>query len=547
MKKRNIRILFLLSIMVCTFLVNNNVLEANIMESRNLVTAREILQKGNWLHPTMNGELRLEKPPLPTWITAIGMAVFGQDNMALLRLPAILAGMLLIFFLLKLTEELSGDEELAFLAAGTAAGSFYILFMARDISWDIFCHSFMIGAIWLIHKSLKNKTGSPGGYIGAGILMGLSALSKGPVAFYSLLLPYLLARGFAYGWKISSVNRTRLLIMVLVALIIGLWWPVYTYYSNPDYFSFVTQKESSAWLNRNTRPFYHYWSFPVQSGIWTIVAVIALAIPYAQKRINTVINYKLIAGWILFSVLLLSLFPEKKERYLLPVMLPLAILTASWFRYLIIVLGKKSETRSDIFLLRFNAAFISLICLIIPNGLFFLSQGKEENGKGVLIALTLMFLLFAFFFIKSAVKKKPFLIWGGMTGLMMVTGLLLMPVLSKVIQSNPAYHSYHELRHRSDLNELPFFFNGEIPGKFIEVIWSSGHEIKSWDPLKNANLPVKPPFVFLSHEQPLIILPPKILSQYNVKVIGHYDKNLQEEKANMVLSNYVSIIESLSK
>ncbi|MDP4132210.1 MAG: glycosyltransferase family 39 protein, partial [Bacteroidota bacterium] len=329
MKKRNIQILLLLSIVVCTFLANNSVLEANIMESRNLVTAREMLQNGNWLQPTMNGEQRLEKPPLPTWITATVMAVSGQDNMAWLRLPAVLAGLLLIFFLFRLTEELTDDKDLPFLAAGTAASSFYILFMARDISWDIFSHSFMLGAIWLIHKFLKNKIQKPGGYIGAGILMGLSALSKGPVAFYALLLPYLLARGFVYGWRIRTVKKTWLLAMILITLIIGLWWPVYSYLTNPDYSTFVTRKETTAWINRSIRPFYHYWSFPVQSGIWTIIAIIVLAFPYAQKRINSLLNYKLIAAWIWVSVLLLSLFPEKKERYLFPVMIPLAILTAA--------------------------------------------------------------------------------------------------------------------------------------------------------------------------------------------------------------------------
>ena len=30
------------------------------MESRNLITAREMVSEGNWLIPTMNGELRLE-------------------------------------------------------------------------------------------------------------------------------------------------------------------------------------------------------------------------------------------------------------------------------------------------------------------------------------------------------------------------------------------------------------------------------------------------------------------------------------------------------
>jgi 4-amino-4-deoxy-L-arabinose transferase-like glycosyltransferase len=514
------------------------------MESRNLVTAREMLQKGNWLEPTMNGEPRFEKPPLPTWISAMMIAVFGQDNMALLRLPAVISGMLLIFFLYMLTREMTGDEDLPFLTAGTAASSFYILFMARDISWDIFCHSFMLGSIWLIHKNLKRQD-QFAGYIGAGLLMGLSALSKGPIAFYALLLPYLLARGLVYGYNLSLSQIKGLALMTVIMLVLALWWPIYIYFSNPGHSWFVAQKESSAWLNRSSYPFYHYWSFPVQSGVWTIIAVAALVFPYAQKRLNKILNYKLIATWVWFSVLLLSLFPEKKERYLFPVMIPLAILTAAWFRYIIKALDLKTATRSDLFLLRLNSIVLSLICVIIPNGIFLISKGKQEPGKVMLFFITILLLFFAFLFIRTEIRKKPFLIWAGMTGLMMMTGLLI-PAMSKVFQSNSSYHSYHELRHKKNLTDLPFFFNGVIEGKFIEVIWSSGHEIHYWNPLEK-DLPVNPPFVFISHEQPYIILPPKILTNYNVRLIGHYDKNLQEERSQAVLSNYVSVIEPLNK
>lgn len=86
-------------ILVCffTFFVNNTVITPDIMESRNLVTAREMVHDGHWLVPTMNGELRLEKPPLPTWITAAAEAV-APDNLAIERGLAGVAAMLLVFY-----------------------------------------------------------------------------------------------------------------------------------------------------------------------------------------------------------------------------------------------------------------------------------------------------------------------------------------------------------------------------------------------------------------------------------------------------------------
>jgi 4-amino-4-deoxy-L-arabinose transferase-like glycosyltransferase len=64
-------VLMILVICAITFFVNNRTFTPDIMEARNIVTAREMVQDGHWMVPTMNGELRLEKPPLPTWITAV--------------------------------------------------------------------------------------------------------------------------------------------------------------------------------------------------------------------------------------------------------------------------------------------------------------------------------------------------------------------------------------------------------------------------------------------------------------------------------------------
>ena len=63
----------LLVIVICfiAFFVNNDVIVPDIMESRNIVTAREMVYDGHWIVPTMNGELRLENPPLPTCLTAV--------------------------------------------------------------------------------------------------------------------------------------------------------------------------------------------------------------------------------------------------------------------------------------------------------------------------------------------------------------------------------------------------------------------------------------------------------------------------------------------
>jgi len=542
MNNRNLQLFLLLLITFITFVVNNGAIEANIMEARNLTTAREMLQKNNWIEPTMNGELRLEKPPLPTWIAAAVMHFSGDDNLSLLRLPAALAGILLVFFLFKLTTELTDDQLLPFLVAGTSATSFYIFFLARDISWDIFCHSFMIGAIWLIHKGLKHNKSGWGELAGAGVLMGLSFMSKGPVSFYALLLPYLIARSFSYGWKEANGRKTAITVMVLITLVIGLWWPALIWFSHPDFSALIAQQESAAWLNRSTRPFYHYWSFPVQSGVWTIIATITLWFPYARPRINRFGNYNLLALWVAISVVLLSLFPEKKERYLLPVLLPLAILTAFYFRYLIFALKESLADKADMLVLKINTLIMTLMCFAIPVSLFFFVSGEKRPEMGLFILIFILFWGLALLHFRAFRKENALWLWMGMVGMVLSLCLVLMPLASKLSITNPEYRSYKELSHNNNLKDIPFFFNGEIQGKFIEVIWNSGHEIRGWNPKTQQQFPLAPPFIFLSNEHPLKILPAVITSNHQIEVLGHFDGNMAKKGGNIVLSNYVTLI-----
>ena len=542
MERHNLQIFLLVVGTFIAFVVHNGVLDANIMEARNLTTAREILEKNNWLEPTMNGELRLEKPPLPTWFAAAVMHFAGQDNLSLLRLPAALAGMLLVFFLYKLTKEITEDQLLPFLVAGTAITSFYIFFLARDISWDIFCHSFMIGAIWLLIKGLKSKSSGWPELLGAGALMGLSFMSKGPVSFYALLLPFLIAQSLTFGWKDASNKKSALIGMFALTLVVSLWWPLTIWLSHPDYSSMIAQQESSAWINRSTHPFYHYWSFPVQSGIWAIFASITLIFPYARTRINRFGNYNFLAIWILSSLILLSLFPEKKERYLLPLLLPLAIITAFYVRYLIIAFKEGSFSVADFLLFRLHVVLISLISAALPIGIFVLLKGEKRPDLFSFSLITILFWSLAIFIASSLSQKNAFRLWSGMVAMVLAVCLAIMPLANKIAITNPSFRSYQELCHRADLKDAKFFFNGEIPGKFIEVIWNSGHEIKFWDTWNSTQLPARLPILFLSHEDPTTVLPADILSNCQIEVIGHFDGNPGKTGGNIVLSNYATII-----
>jgi hypothetical protein len=275
--------------------------------------------------------------------------------------------------------------------------------------------------------------------------MGLSFLSKGPVAFFSLLLPYLIARAASSGFAPFKAHGRPLLAAAAVALAISAAWPLYIYLSHPELSAYVAQKESAAWLNRNVRPFFHYWSFTAQSGVWAILATAALAFPYARRRIERFGDYKLLAVWIWAGVILLSLFPEKKERYLLPVLLPLAMLTALYVRSLIQATREASATRADTFLLRLHGWLMALASFAVPIVIWW---SIRRNGFApdplVTIAGVLVFWSLSYVLARAAWRKEPLAVWAGTVVLVASACLLGVGEVPKIATSNPRFRPYHE-------------------------------------------------------------------------------------------------------
>ncbi len=356
-----------LILLVCfiLFCMHLDVMYENIMEARNFITAREMLNYDNWVFTTMNGEARYEKPPLPTWLVAISAAVFGLDQIWALRLPSALIATLMAIYLYKLAVKFVGNKTYALNSVLILVTSFYILFSGRNGTWDIFAHSFMLGGIYFLFRFFSDYKKEYQNAILSGIFIGLSFMSKGPVSHYALLLPFLIAYGAVYKFSGFKGKIIPLLILLLITLILSSWWAIAIYLFDTASASAIADKEATAWANRNTRPFYYYWSFFTQSGIWTIPAFIGLLYPYLKSRVINLKAYQFTLVWTLAVVVLLSLIPEKKSRYLLPVLIPLAFNTSFYIEYLQRRF-KDLKDKRELIPVYFNFGLIAVIGISVP-------------------------------------------------------------------------------------------------------------------------------------------------------------------------------------
>lgn len=521
MKKSTPNNSFWLLTIACLMLFPHlDVIQTNIMESRNLITAREMVTNNQWLLTTLNDLPRYEKPPLPTWITALAGMAFGFDNMYGLRIPVAIITLLLVFGLYRISEHIGLSKKQSFHNALIAITSFYIYFAGRDNQWDMYTHSFMLLSILFLWKLLNDSQRKLSNALMAGFFFGFSFLSKGPISVYALLIPFLIAYGFTYQFQLKG-NKVYLLLALIIGLTIGLSWPLYVSWEDAETYIKVTKSESSRWANYNTRPFFYYWSFFSQSGIWTIPAFIALIYPYLKSRVNNLKAYQFTLIWTLASVLLLSLIPEKKSRYLLPVLIPMALNTGFYIEYLIIQF-KNIRLKTEKRMIYFAFGLLSFVCFLIPVALFFLAKKNISGFECWFFAFSGSLFTIGFLINRSLRAKNFITVFYAAIALQLSVVLFGLP-FTRLIFKNPDYTSAKIIREKEKIYDVKSYeFHSFSP----EIIWDYGHSIPILldEKSQKLKLPTQAKFGLLALEKDNILLR-KEFQNYTIKKIARIDLN----------------------
>ena len=543
MHKNYIHYLFILVVCWFAFFVNNSSVYEDIMESRNLVTAHEMIEYDNWLVPTMNGELRLEKPPLPTWVAA-GIEYLAPDNISLQRAAAGVMATLMAFFLYFFASSLSGNRLLGLLSALVLATSFNVIMAGRVATWDIYCHSFMLGAIFFFYKGVSSMRTGWGNFIWAGIFLGLSFLGKGPVSFYALLFPFLIS----YFWVYRPSFKRKggpIVVMLLLFVVISFWWPLYLYMFHRDTAMFVLAKESTAWIERNVRPWYYYWLFFAESGIWSLFLLTGLCWPWLKNKITLRKEYTLAVLWTVVTLVLLSLFPEKKTRYLRPLLIPAAMVVAHYVVYIFTATKEKTLTTGDRVMFRINAFLPALIALGMPVAVYLLFYTKEQVSLTLLIIVSILFLATAYSIFTGGVRMRSMKVFTGVVFLLILVETLLMSKVANIF-NNTEIKSIKAVRDIKELQHLPFYYP-EKEGLRIELVYKAGRRILPWDIEKDTTILDSLPIVLVSEKPAAEVLPATIQEKVNLHFIDVFDNNNRPKSDKKHYSSkfvrYVTILE----
>lgn len=287
-------------------------------EGRYAEIAREMLAARDWLIPRLNHLPYLEKPPLVYWLTAASFKVFGESAIAA-RLPSALSALAGLFLAYGLGRAFWGPLAgvLGALVLVTCAG--YVT-LGRILTLDMTFALFLNLAIGLGYLALSRE--QPRLWLWAYLALALAVLTKGPVAVLLTGLIWII-------WAVTSRRPWRPLInlkgWVLLALL-TLPWLVYVQWRFPEFFHFfIIEQHFGRFLTPAIHPEPLYYYIPVLLGLllpwtWLLPWALGRGRPWRDP------DGRFLIIWAAVIVVFFSLSRGKLVPYILPALLPLALL-----------------------------------------------------------------------------------------------------------------------------------------------------------------------------------------------------------------------------
>ncbi|HCI12404.1 MAG: hypothetical protein A2063_01695 [Gallionellales bacterium GWA2_60_142] len=299
-------------------------------EATSFGVVYSMLQSGDWLVPTLVGEPYLDKPPLYYWSAALSAKLFApllplHDGA---RLASGLYIGLTLLFLGLAGRKLYGENR-GWAAAIILIGCLGMMVRGHQIITDL---GLLAGcAMMLFGYSLSQERAVRSG-VWMGLGVGIGFMSKG---FIAPVLFVLIAAALPIMFEQWRVRRyfASLAIAALCALPWLTIWPLLLYQHSPRLFAdWAWAHNIGHWIDYaksgpNKESLYYLKNLPWLA--WPAWPLAAWAVWQSRHRLalRDDLQLPLVAFGVMF--LTLSLVPNIKEVFALPMLLPIALLATA--------------------------------------------------------------------------------------------------------------------------------------------------------------------------------------------------------------------------
>ncbi|MDJ0534629.1 MAG: glycosyltransferase family 39 protein [Xenococcaceae cyanobacterium MO_207.B15] len=333
-------------------------------ESHFAMVGREMVLRGDWITPHLNGAPYLNKPPLLYWLIAISTSILGNTEFAV-RLPVAIAGWLGVVLVWRWSRDLWGID----------ASRIAVLMMSVTLGWFIFTHqvlidvlltTLMLGSNYLFGKFLSN----PKSWLylfSCCFCLALGLLAKGLIAVIPVVTIWVIIGAIKY--KFANFSYLKFFSGLLLILALVLPWFIAVEKANPGFIRyFIINEHLARLLDKRFPPDYEVSRTSIQgylglTAIWCFPWILFL--PAVTQNIckkitqkyrknlvvkdqNNLNNILLLTLAFLLPIIIFIPVPSRLVYYSLPALPPYIILCAGFYSDKLALNPQKSVLRSPI-------------------------------------------------------------------------------------------------------------------------------------------------------------------------------------------------------
>lgn len=373
-------------------------------ETRYAQISQSMLQSGNWVTPHFMGLRYFEKPIAGYWLIAIGQAVFG-DNLFGVRIASALTTGLSVWLAWLLASRLWNDPRKSFASAlllmsfGLVAGEAGYANLDPQFAFWV---NLSLVALWFAFTA-QSQRARLWAWSVLGVACGMGFMTKG---FLAWLLPVLIGVPFALWQRRIKEMLCYGSLAVVLAIAVCLPWALMIHHQEPDFWQFFFWNEHirrfSASDAQHIQPWWFYLPLLLAASLpWATLLPAALLDAWKQKR-QPGIAFLLL--WLVLPLAMFSLSKGKLPTYILPCLLPLALLMGhalmSWI----------DQGRSTV--IRLNGLLNALLAVAGLTGLIYLQVTRPVYANTEMFSLSLGLIVLMGWLLANALQAmRPLQLW----------------------------------------------------------------------------------------------------------------------------------------
>ena len=390
-----------------------------------------MIASGDYVTPVYHDKKRFAKPILFYWMVAASYKMFGV-NLFSARLVSSLFASLCIPIAYIIARRLF-DPKVALISAFLLPGCYLHFQIARWAITDMAFNFFILSTFYFFIRGSQDELNKEISYYFAYICMGIGFMIKGPIA---IIIPALVIGGFIMclrNWEELSQLRIGYGVMILAVIILP-WFVTMLTIHGDEFKNHILGAELRDRIVHDTPFSLYYFGVIFRYYLpWSFFFIAALAVKigptlatptslsstkscflllseklkvwhgYITQKDNQSFLFSVI--WVMWPLILFTLFRIEHSRYMLPVSAPIAMITAHFLSQLIET-PRNFQRKTFKVPFYLTAIFYILIVTLTWTGiLFFLPFSQPPVGLLSLSTLSTFGLIFLFLFYKT---KKYF-------------------------------------------------------------------------------------------------------------------------------------------